>query len=172
MIGAVMQEDKLFAGSIADNISFFDANSDQVRIEECARLAVIHDEIASMPMGYNTLIGDMGDAALRWAKAAGAAGPCALQTARRSWRSTRPPVISTLHCERGVNEAVRSLKLTRIIIAHRPETIAMAARIIALSNVTEARARAQSRHRTRLPSRGEGLAQQAPSISLSIHSIR
>ena len=71
-----------------------------------------------------------------------------------------------------MNEAVQSLSLTRIIIAHRPETIAMAGRIIALPNVPEARARAQAqaRFRTRLPSEGEGLAQQARSNSL--HSIR
>jgi ATP-binding cassette subfamily B protein RaxB len=37
-------------------------------------------------------------------------------------------------CERSVNESVRALKLTRIIIAHRPETIGMAGRVIALSN--------------------------------------
>ena len=62
LIGTVMQDDQLFAGSIADNISFFDADADPTWIEHCARLAAVHDEIAAMPMGYNTLIGDMGAA--------------------------------------------------------------------------------------------------------------
>ena len=60
MIGVVMQDDQLFAGSVADNICFFSEHPDAQRIEECARLAALHDELAAMPMGYNTLIGDMG----------------------------------------------------------------------------------------------------------------
>src|SRR5690606_27746934 len=60
MIGAVMQDDQLFSGSIADNICFFADQPDFERIEQCARLAAIHDTIMAMPMGYNTLIGDMG----------------------------------------------------------------------------------------------------------------
>ena len=60
MIGVVMQDDQLFAGSVADNISFFGARPDARLIEECARLASLHDELAAMPMGYSTLIGDMG----------------------------------------------------------------------------------------------------------------
>ena len=59
-IGAVMQEDQLLSGSIADNICFFDPAFDQERMIECARLAGIHDEIMAMPMAYNSLIGDMG----------------------------------------------------------------------------------------------------------------
>ena len=60
MIGTVLQDDVLFAGSIAENISFFDPAADQAWTQECARLAAIHTDIASMPMGYNTLVGDMG----------------------------------------------------------------------------------------------------------------
>lgn len=59
-LGAVMQEDALLSGSIADNISFFDPEPDHDRIERCARDAAVHDEIAMMPMGYDSLIGDMG----------------------------------------------------------------------------------------------------------------
>jgi len=136
LIGAVMQEDKLFAGSIADNICFFDVNADQARIEECARLAVIHDDVVAMPMGYNTLIGDMGDALSGGQKQR-------VLLARALYK--QPKILAldeaTSHldvtCERGVNEAVQSLSLTRIIIAHRPDTIAMAGRIIALPNVAE-----------------------------------
>src|SRR5262249_36485872 len=59
-IGAVMQEDQLLSGSIADNICFFDADFDRNWMVECARLAGIDDEIMAMPMSYNSLIGDMG----------------------------------------------------------------------------------------------------------------
>jgi len=56
----VMQEDQLFTGSIADNISFFDQEPDQDWIESCAQRAALHEDIVTMPMGYRTLIGDMG----------------------------------------------------------------------------------------------------------------
>mgnify|MGYP000140801981 CR=1 FL=1 len=62
IIGSVLQDDVLFAGSIADNISFFDQAPDRDWIEQCARVAAIDDDIQAMPMGYNTMIGDMGTA--------------------------------------------------------------------------------------------------------------
>src|SRR5215204_937282 len=59
-VGAVMQEDQLLSGSVADNICFYDPDYDQERMIECARIAGVHDEIMAMPMTYNSLIGDMG----------------------------------------------------------------------------------------------------------------
>ena len=59
-IGVVMQDDQLFAGSIADNIASFSENMNQEFVEACAKLAAIDDDIRAMPMGYGTLIGDMG----------------------------------------------------------------------------------------------------------------
>ncbi|MBI3285821.1 MAG: peptidase domain-containing ABC transporter [Burkholderiales bacterium] len=60
LVGTVMQDDVLLAGSIMDNISFFDAHTSPENVEACARQAAIHEEIAKMPMGYQTLVGDMG----------------------------------------------------------------------------------------------------------------
>ncbi len=50
----------LFAGSLSDNISFFDPQPDMPWLLQCAQMAAIHDDIQAMPMGYNTLVGDMG----------------------------------------------------------------------------------------------------------------
>ncbi|MDY6945110.1 MAG: peptidase domain-containing ABC transporter [Pseudomonadota bacterium] len=133
LIGTVMQEDDLFAGSIADNITFFDVEPDRARIEDCARMAAIHNDIVAMPMGYNTLIGDMG------ASLSGGQKQRVL-LARALYKQPRILALdeATSHldvaCERSVNEAVRALKLTRIVIAHRPETIHMAGRVISLQN--------------------------------------
>jgi ATP-binding cassette subfamily B protein RaxB len=133
LIGTVMQEDELFAGSIADNISFFDAEPDRARIEECARLAAIHQDITAMAMGYNTLIGDLGTALSGGQKQR-------VLLARALYKQPRILALdeATSHldvaCERSVNESVRALKLTRIVIAHRPETIQMAGRVITLQN--------------------------------------
>ena len=59
-IGCVLQDDRLFAGSIAENIAAFSHTPDPERVQHAARLAAIHEEILRMPMGYETLVGDMG----------------------------------------------------------------------------------------------------------------
>jgi ATP-binding cassette subfamily B protein RaxB len=132
MIGTVMQDDQLFAGSIADNISFFDAQPDVEWIEQCARLAAVHDEIEAMPMGYHTLIGDM-------AVSISGGQKQRILLARALYKRPRflflDEATSALDVdrEREVNQAIRQLDITRVVIAHRPETIAAASRVVVLS---------------------------------------
>ncbi len=132
-IGSVLQEDQLFAGSIADNICFFDPDANLQHIEHCAQIACIHADIAAMAMGYNTLIGDMGGALSGGQKQR-------LLLARALYKNPRILILdeATSHLdiqrEKQVNEAIRKLQLTRIIIAHRPETIASADRVILLQH--------------------------------------
>jgi ATP-binding cassette, subfamily B, bacterial CvaB/MchF/RaxB len=131
MIGVVMQDDQLFAGSIADNICFFSGAPDHRLIEQCARMAAVHDDIVAMPMGYGTLIGDMGTVLSGGQKQR-------VLIARALYR--KPSILfldeATSHLdvnrERAVNEAVRTTSMTRIVIAHRPETIRSADRVIVL----------------------------------------
>ncbi|NYE28524.1 ATP-binding cassette subfamily B protein RaxB [Rhodanobacter sp. K2T2] len=133
MIGAVMQDDQLFAGSVADNISFFDTDATPTKIEAAARLAAIHDDIAAMPMGYQSLVGDMGSSLSGGQKQR-------VILARVLYRQPRLLVLdeATSHLdmerERLVNEAVQQINVTRIVIAHRPETLASANKIIVLSS--------------------------------------
>lgn len=132
MIGVVLQDDQLFAGSIADNISFFAERPSPQRIEECAMQAAVHEDICKMPMGYNTLIGDMGTVLSGGQKQR-------VLIARALY--IRPSILlldeATSHLdiarEKAVNEAIRQNQMTRIIVAHRPETILSANRIITLN---------------------------------------
>jgi ATP-binding cassette, subfamily B, bacterial CvaB/MchF/RaxB len=133
MIGTVMQDDQLFAGSITDNISFFDSHADPAWVMQCAQLAAVHDEIEAMPMGYHTLIGDMGASISGGQKQR-------ILLARALYK--RPKILfldeatSALDVdrERLVNQAIRQLDLTRVIVAHRPETMASAGRVIVLKD--------------------------------------
>ena len=133
LVGTVMQEDPLFAGSIADNVSFFDPNPSQEAIERCTRLAAVHEDIAAMPMGYHTLIGDMG-AALSGGQRQRILLARALYKQPRILFLDEATSALDVQRERLVNEAIRGLSLTRILIAHRPETIASAGRVIVLAN--------------------------------------
>jgi len=133
MVGVVMQDEPLFSGSVADNISFFDPQPDREWIEQCARVAAVHDEIEAMPMGYHTLIGELGTALSGGQKQR-------VLLARALYKRPRILLLdeatSALDVERErlVNQAVRQLALTRVIVAHRPETIASATRVIALAD--------------------------------------
>ncbi|WP_404397705.1 peptidase domain-containing ABC transporter [Idiomarina loihiensis] len=130
-IAAVMQDDQLMSGSIAENISFFDTKLDMERVVNCAQMAGIHQDISSMQMGYNALIGDMGSTLSGGQKQR-------VLLARALYR--QPKILfmdeATSHLdvqlEHHVNHAIKQQNMTRIIIAHRPETILNADRIIQL----------------------------------------
>lgn len=133
LLGTVMQDDQLFAGSIADNIAFFDPAPDMQRIQMCALMASVHQEIIQMPMAYNTLIGDIGSGISGGQKQR-------ILLARALYNQPRLLVMdeATSHLdvqnEHAVNQAIRQIPLTRIMVAHRPDTIAMAERLIVLAN--------------------------------------
>jgi ATP-binding cassette subfamily B protein RaxB len=130
-VASVVQNDCLFAGTIGENISFFDTHADRARIEECAQLAAIHTEIAALPMAYNTLVGFMG-------ATLSAGQQQRILLARALY--ARPSILILdeatshldIHREAAVCAALRRLAITRIVVAHRPQTAATADRIVAL----------------------------------------
>ncbi|MGB0935884.1 MAG: peptidase domain-containing ABC transporter [Colwellia sp.] len=130
-IAAVMQDDTLLAGSIADNISFFDPQPNYPKIEQCAHFAAINEDINKMTMGYNALVGDMGSNL--------SGGQIQrLLLARALYQS--PCVLfmdeATSHLDKDneakISEQIEHLPITRIMIAHRQETIEKAEQVFLL----------------------------------------
>ncbi len=121
-VGAVMQDDLLLTGTLADNIAFFDPRLDQERVETAAQLARIHEEIVRMPMGYQSLVGDMG-------AALSAGQRQRILLARALYRY--PDVLfldegtANLDAENeeAIADMIAALPLTRIVVAHRPALI-------------------------------------------------
>lgn len=130
-IACVLQEDKLFSGSIADNICSFADHKDLERMVACVQLCNMHDDIMAMPMGYETMLSELGGGLSGGQKQR-------LLIARALYR--QPSILfldeATSHLdldnEAKINQAISSLKITRIFIAHRPSTIDSADRKIHL----------------------------------------
>jgi ATP-binding cassette subfamily B protein RaxB len=127
----VMQDDQLMSGTLAENIAFFDPKIDMQQVAESANLAGIHNDISHMNMGYNSLVGDMGSALSGGQKQR-------LLLARALYRKPKILLLdeATSHLdtalEHYVNQAIQQLNMTRIVIAHRQETILNADIIYAL----------------------------------------
>jgi ATP-binding cassette, subfamily B, bacterial CvaB/MchF/RaxB len=132
-MGIVMQEDQLLAGSVAENIALFDPRIDMDRVRECARAALIHDEIMRFPMQYHSLVGDMGTSLSSGQKQR-------VLMARALYRRPRILILDegTAHLdpqrEAGVREMLRALPITRIIVAHSPAMAELGDRVLEMQD--------------------------------------
>ncbi|HIB4964942.1 TPA: ATP-binding cassette domain-containing protein, partial [Klebsiella pneumoniae] len=127
------QDDHLFSGSIADNIIFYSEDRNHERMTRCAQLALIDSDIMAMPMGYQTLIGETGG---------GLSGEQKQRILLARALYKKPGFLlldeATSHLdvesEIQISQTLRLLGLPVLLIAHRPETIASADRVLYLAD--------------------------------------
>lgn len=133
MIACVMQDDRLFSGSVRENICGFAENIDGAwMVERAARSSFIHEVIIKMPVGYEALISEP------VARFSGGQKPRVF-IAQALYRCPgilcMDEAISALNTESEnyVNQAIKHLNITRIIIAHREITVKSAAQVVLLN---------------------------------------
>jgi ABC-type bacteriocin/lantibiotic exporter with double-glycine peptidase domain len=129
--GVVMQNASVFSGSIRENIAFNVPDIGLERIAQAAHIAAIHDDIMQMPMGYETYVSEGGSALSggqrqRIAIARAVAANPAIMLLDEA--TSALDVIT----ERTVEQNLRNLGCTQIIIAHRLSTVRNADCILVL----------------------------------------
>jgi len=131
-VSVVMQDDNLLSGTVLENITFFANDVVMDEVVAAARMADILGEVEAMPMQFHTEVGDLGS----WLSGGQRQR---LLLARALYRRPRVLILdeATSHLdiasERRVNESIASLGISRITIAHRPETISIADRVVRLA---------------------------------------
>lgn len=129
--GAVLQDVRLFSGTVRQNIAFNDPQMSLDHVITAARAAALHDDILAMPMGYETLISENGGSL---------SGGQRQRLALARALAHQPRIIlldeATSHLdaltEQQIDQHLQQLDCTRIVVAHRLSTVRHADRIIVL----------------------------------------
>ena len=130
-IGVVPQHPYLFGTTIRDNLTLASPGSSMDEVEEAARIAAIHDDIERMPLGYETVLAD-GGASLSGGQRQRLALARALIHGPAILILDEATSALDSATEAQVYENLRSLDMTKIVIAHRVTTIGHADVIVVM----------------------------------------
>jgi ATP-binding cassette subfamily B protein RaxB len=129
----VMQNDVLMTGSIIENISFFDIDPDITLVKECAKLACVDEFVESLPMKYDSIVGQRGQGF-----SAGQIQRMVL--ARALYRQPKVLFLDEFSSnmdeklEHAILTNLKSLGITILSVAHRRQVINACTRTYKLQN--------------------------------------
>lgn len=128
-VGSVLQEDRLFSGTLTENISWFDTDVDIDKVRYVCRMAAVLDEIEAMPLGLDTLVGDMGSSLSggqrqRVLLARALYGEPSILIMDEGTANLDPK------SEALIVHNLKGMSMTRIISTHRPALLSAASRIV------------------------------------------
>lgn len=121
-VGTVLQGDQLFSGTIAENISSFKADATMDEITAAAQLAEIDEDIRALPLGYNTRVGTGGQ------RLSGGQEQ-RVMIARAVYGTPGLLILDEgtahldLSLERKIVSNLSKLKMTKLVVSHRPQTL-------------------------------------------------
>lgn len=132
-IGVVMQDDQLLSGTVADNVAFFDSEIDMAAVERACKLAHVHEDVMRTAMGYHSMLGDMGSVLSGGQKQR-------ILLARALYK--KPDILFLdegtanldAELESRVMEAIASLGITVVMVAHRQGAIHFADRVFEIED--------------------------------------
>ena len=132
-IGTMMQHDVLFSGSIATNIAADSSEISLERVRNAARLAHVAEDIERLPMGYESLVGEIGSVLSGGQKQR-------VMLARALYRKPSFLVMDEGtanlddRSERAILETLRTLRIGILAVSHSPALLACADRVLVLRN--------------------------------------
>ncbi|NNL55939.1 MAG: peptidase domain-containing ABC transporter [Woeseia sp.] len=139
-MATVFQEDCLLKGSVAENIAVFETKIDFERVRQAAKNACVDSEIESMPMGYQTRIGDLGSSLSKGQTQR-------ILLARALYREPKVLLLDEAtsgldaNSEKRVFDFISQLDATRVVVTHSDQVLQVAHEVLWLHDGTLLRSR-------------------------------
>jgi ATP-binding cassette subfamily B protein len=130
-LGIVTQDTRLFSGTIRDNASLFENALEHEEVQRACELAALHSTIEAMPMGYETMLADGGSSLSGGQRQRVSLARALVRNPSVLVLDEATSALDTI-TEHQVQENLRSLRCTRIVVAHRLSTIIEADKIVVL----------------------------------------
>jgi ATP-binding cassette subfamily B protein len=130
-LGIVTQDTRLFSGTLRDNVALFEPGIDGDAIQDACDVACLHDDVARMPMGYDTMLADGGTSLSGGQRQRLSLARALLRKPAVLILDEATSALDTV-TEQRVQARLRQLACTRIVVAHRLSTIVEADKILVL----------------------------------------